>query len=72
MENIPNGMPKLIEDEAEDSMKYAHLAMEHKADHPDLADMFMQLSVEELKHMQMIAEKLAAMVEKAHAQYNNI
>ena len=67
---IPSCMPKLIEDEANDAMKYANLALEHRADHPDLADLFMKLSGEELHHMQMISDKLTGMVETLHEQYN--
>ena len=67
--DLLNGLPKLIEEEAQDAMKYARLAMEHKADHPDIADLFMELSGQELHHMQMIAEKLAAMIGKIQAQY---
>ena len=68
---IPTGLPELIEEEAKDAMKYANLALEHRADHPDLADMFMQLSSEELHHMQLIAGKMAGMVETLHEQYHN-
>ena len=67
---IPSCMPTLIGDEATDAMKYANLALEHRADHPDLSDMFMKLSGEELHHMQMISDKLASMVETLHEQYN--
>ena len=70
MENdLLNGLPKLIEEEAQDAMKYAHLALEHRADHPDFADLYMELSGQELHHMQMISGKMAAMIEKLHAQY---
>ena len=69
--DIPSGMPALIEEEAKDAMKYANLALEHRDEHPDLADMFMQLSAEELHHMQMIAGKMAAMVEELHEHYHN-
>ena len=68
---IPNDMPVLIKEEANDAMKYANLAIEHRADHPDLADMFMKLSAEELHHMQMIADKMAGMVEELHEQYHS-
>ena len=68
--DIPEGMPALIEEEAKDAMKYASLAMAHRADHPELADMFMQLSADELHHMQMISGKMAGMVEKLHEQYH--
>lgn len=67
---IPSGMPELIAEEAKDAMKYANLAMAHRADYPDLADMFMKLSTEELHHMQMISEKMAGMVETIHTQYH--
>ena len=67
---IPSGMPELIAEEAKDAMKYANLAMAHRADHPDLADMFMKLSTEELHHMQMISDKMAGMVETIHTQYH--
>ena len=62
-------MPDLIAGEAADAMKYANLALANQAEHPDLADMFMQLSAEELAHMRMISEKLASMVGKLHDQY---
>ena len=69
---IPSGMPELIAEEAADAMKYANLAIKQRADHPDLADLFMKLSGEELHHMQMISEKLAAMVQTVHDQYNGV
>ena len=53
---IPSCMPKLIGDEANDALKYADLSLENRADYPDLADLFMKLSGEELHHMKMIAE----------------
>lgn len=68
---IPSGMPELIEEEAKDAMKYANLALATRADHPDLADLFMQLSGEELRHMQMISDKMSSMVEKLQEQYRN-
>ena len=69
---IPSGMPELIAEEANDAMKYANLALKHRADHPDLADLFMKLSGEELHHMQMISAQLTGMVETAHDQYNGV
>ena len=69
-ENMMAEMPKLISGEAADAMNYANLALAHRADHPDLADMFMKLSGEELRHMQMIADKMTVMVQKLHDQYH--
>ena len=70
--NIPDGMPELIAEEAKDAMKYANLALAHRADHPDLSDMLMKLSSEELHHMQMISDKMAGMVETLHNQYHGV
>lgn len=69
MENMMDKMPELIAEEANDAMKYANLALANRAEHPDLADMFMQLSGEELHHMQMISDEMKSMVEKLHAEY---
>ena len=69
---IMDKMPELIAEEAQDAMKYANLALAHRADHPDLADMFMELSSQELTHMQMISDKLAAMVGKLHNEYKGV
>lgn len=53
-------------------MKYAKLALENQADNPDLANMFLQMSGEELHHMQMISGKMTGMVEKLHEQYKGV
>ena len=71
-DDIMKIMPGLIAEEAQDAMKYANLALEHRADHPDLADLFMKLSGEELHHMQMISDKLAGMVNTLHDQYHPV
>ena len=71
MDDIMQQMPKLIVEESQDAMKYAALAIDHREDHPELADMFMQLSADELRHMKTISDKMAGMVSKLHEQYNN-
>ena len=70
MDDIMKIMPDLIAEEAQDAMKYANLALSHREDHPELADTFMQLSGQELHHMQMISDKLAGMVNALHDQYH--
>ena len=71
MNDIMKIMPDLIAEEAQDAMKYANLAIAHREEHPDLADMFMQLSAEELHHMKMISDKLSGMVTALHEQYHH-
>ena len=69
MDDILSDLSRLIGEEAKDAIKYAELALAHRADHPDAADLFMELSGQELKHMQMISDKLAQMIGKLHAKY---
>ena len=69
MDEIMKIMPALIAAEAQDAMKYANLALTYRVDNPDLADMFRELSGQELHHMQMISDKLAGMVNALHDQY---
>ena len=71
MDDIMQQMTKLIVEESQDAMKYATLAIDHREDHPELADMFMQLSADELRHMKTISDRMAGMVSKLHEQYNN-
>ena len=60
-------MMEFVFEEANDSEKYAKLAIKLKADHPDLAKMFEDLSGDEHKHMKMICEHLTKMA-AAHEQ----
>ena len=70
MDEMLSQMPGLISEEAQDAMKYANLALQHQADHPEAAALFMELSSDELSHMRRISDMLAGMVDKLHAQYN--
>lgn len=70
MDDMMKIMPDLIAEEAQDAMKYANLAIAHREDHPEIAGLFMQLSIQELHHMQMISEKLAGTVNALHDQYH--
>lgn len=64
-------LPGMIAEEAQDAMKYAKLAMAHKADHPEIAELFIQLSAEELGHMEKIAAKAAGMIKGMQAAYHD-
>jgi len=50
-----------IDEELHDADKYINMAMKVKAEHPELAELFYQLSLEEMTHMNRLhneAEKI--------------
>lgn len=65
-------LPEMIAGEAEDAMKYAKCALAHKEDHPDLAETFIQLSAEELGHMERLYNQAVSMIKNMHNQYKNM
>ena len=53
---------ELIEEELEDSQKYIDLAMKWRADEPDTADLFYDLSVEEMGHFDKLHEEVTELI----------
>lgn len=56
-------LSEYIEEEISDSCKYAKKALEWKDKKRDLADVFYQLSQEEMKHMQMLHNEVVKLIE---------
>ena len=54
----------MIEDEIKDAEKYAKKALETKATNRKLADVFFQLSTEEMHHMNMLHGEVARAIEE--------
>lgn len=52
-----------IEDELRDAQKYIDLAMKWKTDEPDTADLFYDLSVEEMGHMEKLHQEVSELIE---------
>ena len=52
----------MIEDEIADAEKYAKCALNHEEDHPDLANTFYQLSLDEMHHMQMLHDQVVRII----------
>ena len=52
-----------IDDEINDSIKYAKLALEYHEEYPILADVFYKLSEEEMKHMQMLHGQVTSIID---------
>lgn len=61
---IIRDLSEYIEDEIDDSCKYAKLALEWKDKRRNLADVFFMLSQEELKHMQILHNEVVRLIEE--------
>ena len=53
-----------IEDEIEDAEKYVRKALEYKDSERKLADLFFQLSTEEMKHMNLLHAEVVRIIEE--------
>lgn len=52
-----------IEDELQDAQDYIDLAMKWKTDEPETADLFYELSVEEMGHMEKLHKEVVDLIE---------
>ena len=62
-------LSELIEDEIDDSEKYIDLAMKWRAEEPDTADLFYQLSLEEMGHMDKLHQEVAELIEEYRKEH---
>ena len=58
-------LSELIEGELIDADKYIELAMRWKQEEPDTADLFYELSTEEMGHVDKLHEEVVELIEKA-------
>jgi len=56
-------LSEMIDEEINDAMKYAKCANMHKDDNPAMADMFIRLSEEEMKHMMTLHNQVVLLIE---------
>lgn len=57
-----------IEDELNDAAKYADLALKWKEDDPSTADLFYELSKEEMGHMERLHGRVTGLIEEHRAK----
>ena len=51
-----------IEEELEDAESYAKMALHYKSEHPGLADVFYELSNQEMRHSNMLHDEVVKMI----------
>ena len=57
-------LSELIEEELSDAAKYIDLAMKWRNEEPDTADLFHELSVEEMGHVDKLHDEVAELIEE--------
>ena len=53
-----------IEDELQDAAEYVELALQYKSEDPDTAELFYQLSTEEMGHMEKLHDRAEDLIEE--------
>ena len=56
-------LSELVGEEIEDAHKYANLALKYREERRGLADVIIQLSMEEMKHMSMLHQETVKIIE---------
>ena len=62
-------LSELIEEELSDSQKYADLALKWRNEEPDTADLFHELSVEEMGHVDKLHEEVTELIEEYRKEH---
>ena len=58
-----------IEDELQDANDYIDLAMKWKSEEPDTAELFYELSVEEMGHMERLHKEVTELIEEHRKEH---
>ena len=62
-------LSELIEEELSDAAKYIDLAMKWRNEEPDTADLFHELSVEEMGHVDKLHDEVAELIEEYRKEH---
>lgn len=58
-----------IEEELDDSFEYIEMAIQYKEEFPQVAKTFYELSMEEMRHMEMLHIEVAALIKKHREEH---
>ena len=64
-------LSELIEEELEDAQKYIDLAMKWRTDEPDTADLFYELSTEEMGHVDKLHQEVTELIEEYRKEHGD-
>lgn len=64
-------LSELIEEELSDANKYIDLAMRWRQDEPDTADLFYELSTEEMGHVDKLHEEVSDLIEEYRREHGD-
>ena len=62
-------LSELIDEELNDADKYIDLAVRWKSEEPDTADLFYELSTEEMGHMEKLHQEVTELIEEYRKQH---
>lgn len=60
-----------IEEELDDSFEYISMAIQYKEEFPQIAKTFYELSLEEMRHMEMLHIEVAALIKKHREEHGD-
>lgn len=62
-------LSEMIEEELEGAENYAKSAIEYKDEMPSLADVFYEISTQEMRHVNMLHDKVAEIIKNHRAEH---
>ena len=61
----------MIEDELEGAEEYIKCALKHKEEHPQLAKVFNEISTEEMRHVNLLHEQVAKIIQDYRKEHGD-
>lgn len=59
----------MIDEELDGAKNYVEHALKYKAEHPDLADVFYEISTQEMRHVNMLHEEVVKIINRHREEH---